>query len=68
MIGRRDNVKIVRAGARRVAAEEDLGAILVERVVKRVEDFRGHEFPRHENVGSLERLRLHHLQLQLHLP
>ena len=51
---------IVRGGARRVAAEEDVGAVMLEGVVKSVEDFRRHQVPRHEHVGTIECLRLHH--------
>ena len=61
MIGGRDDVVIVGAGARGVAAEENLGAVLLERVVKLIEDFRRHQLPRHEHVRPFERLRLHHL-------
>ena len=53
-------MEIVGTGARGVAAEEDLGAVLVESVAKRVEDLRRHELPRHEHVRSLERLRFQH--------
>lgn len=53
-------MEIVGAVARRIAAEEDLGAILLESVVKSVEDFGRHEVPRHEDIGSLERIRLQH--------
>ena len=63
MIDRRDNVKIVRARARRIATEEDFGAILLKSVVKGVEDFGRNKFPRHENIGSFERLRLQHRHL-----
>lgn len=61
VIGGRDNVKIVRASAGRIAAEEDLGTILLEGVVKRVENFWRDEVPRHEHIGSLERLRVQHI-------
>ena len=60
MIGGRDDVVIVRGGARRVAAEEDIGAVMLEGVVKSVEDFRRHQVARHEHIGTLECLRLHH--------
>lgn len=62
MVGGRNDVEIVGARARRIAAEEDVGAVLLESVVKGVEDLRRNELPRHENVGSLERLRLQHLR------
>ena len=51
---------IVRGGARRVAAEEDVGTVMLEGVVKSVEDFRRHQVARHAHVGTLECLRLHH--------
>lgn len=58
-------MEIVRAGAGGIGAEEDFGAVELESVVEGVEDLRRDEFPRHENVGSLERLRLQHLPADL---
>lgn len=51
---------IIRTRAGRVAAEKDLGAVLLERVVKLVEDLGGHEVPRHEHIRPLKRLGRHH--------
>ncbi|PON91556.1 hypothetical protein TorRG33x02_125950 [Trema orientale] len=65
MIGRRNDVEIVSARARRITTKEDLGAILLKSVVKRVEDLRGHEFAGHEDVGSFKRLRPQHRHLPL---
>lgn len=61
MIGGSDDVVVVRAGPRGVAAEDDMGTVELERVVKRVEYLRRDQLPRHEDIGSLERRRLQHL-------
>ena len=61
VIGGSDDVEVVGAGAGGVAAEDDVGAVELERVVKRVENLRGDELPRHEDVGALKRRRLEHL-------
>lgn len=60
MIGRRDDVIILRAFPRTIAAEEHLGSILLQRVVKHVEYLGRDEAPRQEHIGPLKRLRVHH--------
>lgn len=44
----------------RIAAEEDVGSVELERVVEGVEQLGRDQVPRHEHARPLERLRLHH--------
>ena len=51
---------IVRAVPRRIAAEENIGAVKLESVVKRIKEFRRDQVPRHEHIRALQRFRHHH--------
>jgi len=57
-----NDVVIVETVTGGVAAEVELSAVIFNRIVQRVEDFRRHEVSRHEHVGALECFRLQHLR------
>lgn len=61
MFTARNDVVIVGAIAGRIAAKVDLGAVIFDGVVKRVEDFRRHQVSRHEHICALKCLCLQHL-------
>ena len=64
VIGGSDDVEVVGAGAVRIGAEDDIGAVELERVVKRVENLRRDKLPRHEDIRAFKRRRLEHLGRQ----
>lgn len=59
VVQRSDDVIIVEGVAGRVAAEVDVGSVLLESIVKGVEEFGRDEVSRHEYIRARERLRRH---------
>lgn len=59
MLERGDDVIIVRPIARGVAAEKNLRAVELQRVVKRVEELRRNQIPRHKYIRSFKHFRRH---------
>ena len=51
---------IVRTVPGRIAAEENIGSVKLESVVKRIKEFRRDQVPRHEHIRALKTFRHHH--------
>lgn len=51
---------IVRTVPRRIAAEENIGAVKLESIVQRIKEFWRNQVPRHEHIRALETFRHHH--------